>query len=117
MNWDLRKQELGHLKNMAKVLTGTDQSVGQDLEGTMTSDDEYLLIAATRYTLGRQSYVVGIMCDILKARAAEMSDNARYVIAKDIRDQRKHGYGADVDEAAWAEALRAVNVEVGRQEK
>ena len=74
------------------------------------TDDEYLIIAATRYTLGRQSYAVVIMTDILKARAAKLSEITREVIARDIREQEKYGYG-DLDRKAWMEALAAVERE------
>ena len=72
-------------------------------------DDEYLIIAATRYTLGRQSYAVGIMADILKARAGSLSASTRSVIMRDIQDQGKLGYGMDCDRQDWLEALAAVD--------
>lgn len=77
-------------------------------KGALGMDEEYLLIAATRYTLGRQSYAIGIMTDILKARVARLSKSTRQVIMRDIQDQAERGYGADCDRIDWLEALAAL---------
>ena len=82
-------------------------------------DQHMLLIAATRYALGRQTYVVGDICDGLVSAWPIMSANTRSVIARDIEDQfksddeaRANGdvykpLGHDCDRAQW-ERVRAL---------
>ena len=72
------------------------------------SDQEFLICSATRYTLGRQTYAVGIMCAILKRVSKTLTDNAREVIIRDIETQEKYGYGADWDRTEWMEALEVL---------
>ncbi|MCY1275356.1 hypothetical protein D9M69_470750 [compost metagenome] len=82
-------------------------------------DQHMLLIAATRYALGRQTYVVGDICDGLVRAWPLIPEQTRAVLRRDIeeafqRDDEARAEGAtcralgmDCDRAQW-ERVRAL---------
>ena len=76
--------------------------------------DEQILICAVRYALGRRSYIVGIVCDYVKAKINSLSKNCINIIIRDINEEfeRYHdlGYtlGDDCDERDWIKLLEAL---------
>jgi len=60
-----------------------------------------LLVSAVRYALGRQSYIVGVTCDMV--RAANPNADVRAIIRRDIDNCRD--YGMEMDRVEWR-ALR-----------
>jgi len=83
------------------------------------SPPDFMVIGSFRYALGRQTYVVGETAQWLAANWNTLSENARFVIRRDLaeaiaRDDkaramesvRKNGHkfrelGADMDRAEW----------------
>lgn len=71
--------------------------------------DEQILICAVRYALGRMSYIVGVVCDYVKSKRNELSDNCKNIIIKDIEEQLEfyhragHALGMGYDETQWVE--------------
>lgn len=58
------------------------------LHGTrITPRDEFLVIGAVRYARGRATYVVKETVDWVINHWDELTDNTRYVIARDVREE------------------------------
>lgn len=70
---------------------------------------DFLVVCATRYCLGRQSYVVSSMTRYLIQNAKRIHPSDRAVIIKDIQEQAKFGYGQKIDEQEWMRALRELS--------
>ena len=82
--------------------------------------DGLMAIAAFRYCLGRQSYIVGDCCEWLTEQWSSLPGNVRRVIERDLReaiqsddDARKRGeqykpLGMDMDRAGWLAVLAAI---------
>lgn len=51
----------------------------------LTPDMEFLVIGAVRYARGRATYVVEETCRWVIHHWEELSENTRYVIARDVR--------------------------------
>ena len=81
--------------------------------------DEFLVIGAVRYARGRATYVVEETCEWVIAHWAELSDNTRSVIARDVAMEvllrRKEGERqsalARIDNPAWERLLDTVEKE------
>lgn len=54
------------------------------LEGNQ--DQTIILVSAVRYAWGRSTYVPSCTCEILRKHIDELSPQAAYIIARDIRD-------------------------------
>jgi len=69
----------------------------------MTQDDlEHLLVCSTRYCLGRQSYVVGEQCRILRECWDELGPGARQVIETKVESAIAAGQaGMEQDQREW----------------
>lgn len=74
------------------------------------AEREFLIVAATRYTLGRQSYAVGEMANIIREQAQHLSRNTLEVLSRDIRGQEYDGYGMECDRLNWMGALTAIEL-------
>jgi len=83
--------------------------------------DEFLVIGAVRYARGRATYVVEETCEWVIDHWAELSDNTRAVIARDVQLEvqlrREQGDElatiARIDNPAWERLLDTVEKEVG----
>ena len=68
----------------------------------MDQDKETLLINATRYCLGRQSYAVGEHCDILRRCWPHLREGVREIIETDVEMALTDGrVGMDMDRREW----------------
>ena len=47
---------------------------------------ESVIIYAVRYALGRMSYAVGDVCDYVKCKKNELSEECKKIIVKEIRE-------------------------------
>lgn len=88
----------------------------------LTPTDEFLVIGAVRYARGRATYVVEETCEWVIAHWAELSENTRAVIARDVRLEvqlrREQGDElatiARIDNPFWEALLDTVEKEVGQ---
>ena len=67
----------------------------------MTPDEEVIYNCALRYSLGRKTYVVGLIINHLKTK--KFSDEALKVMIKDIKEA--DDYGMPMDKKAWMSLL------------
>lgn len=82
--------------------------------------DEFLVIGAVRYARGRATYVVEETCEWVIDHWAELSENTRAVIARDValevKLRREQGDElatiARIDNPAWEALLDTVEKEV-----
>lgn len=65
---------------------------------------EAIYMSAVRYALGRATYIVGITCRVISEEIADMSEQCKKVMIKDIEES--DGYGHDCDKADWMELLK-----------
>jgi len=96
------------------------------LSDTITKSDlEFVVIAATRYALGRMTYSTSIMEDVITNGAGQMTDNCLSVLLRDIKEHGERGvktklnnlgYGHECDYQAWMSCLRALENEIKRRE-
>lgn len=72
-------------------------------------DVDMLLVSATRYALGRMTYIVGWTADLIVAHAKHMNPGPRAAATEDIRRALHDGHtGMDQDTAQWRRALTAL---------
>ena len=76
--------------------------------------DEMILICAVRYALGRMSYMVSVVCDYVKDKRNELSQNCINIIIRDIEEEleRYHNLGVtlgmECDEKYWIDLLHTL---------
>lgn len=76
--------------------------------------EEQILICAVRYALGRMSYIVGTVCDYVKSKRNEISDNCKNIIIKDIEESVEYYHaigcrvGMECDEREWINLLNVL---------
>jgi hypothetical protein len=72
------------------------------------ADIDRLAVWAARYALGRSTYAVGDVCEVLTRRRRDLTPKTRAVIVDDITAaEAKHALGMEMDAVAWR-ALRDV---------
>lgn len=78
------------------------------IHGTrITPRDEFLVIGAVRYARGRATYVVKETVDWVIKHWDELTDNTRYVIARDVaeecdyRDNTHRSVLSEIDDPDW----------------
>lgn len=74
----------------------------------MTPEDYLLHLAALRYALGRQSYIVHVIRDHVMEHVGEMSTWEAETLARDIREARDRGQLGNprIDAPLWLELLQ-----------
>jgi len=77
-------------------------------------NQDILLFCAFRYALGRQTYVVGTIADIIKANWAHMPQSRRNMFRKEIEEAIEKGYAGSVniDVPEWMSILHMIDGEV-----
>ena len=77
-------------------------------------NQDILLFCAFRYALGRQTYVVGTVADLIKANWDHMSQGRRDMFRKEIQEAIEKGYAGsvNVDVPCWLSILHIVDGEV-----
>lgn len=99
------------------------QKLNSPLPGRVTRDiyidfndcnQDILLFCAFRYALGRQTYVVGAIADIIKANWNHMPQSRRDMFRKEIEEAIEKGYAGSVniDVPEWLSILHMVDGEV-----
>jgi len=70
-------------------------------------NQDILLFCAFRYALGRQTYVVGAICDILKANWGHMPQSRRDMFKKEIEEAVSKGWAGSelIDVPEWKSIL------------
>lgn len=68
-------------------------------------DKTFLLICTVKYCLGRQSYAVGWIRDLLKRHWKKIPKNDRKTILEDIKNHRHDRGFCAIDEELWDEIL------------
>lgn len=70
----------------------------------LTDNQQFLHLAAFRYALGRRTYGVGIVADELLRVAAQLDQNTRTIIVREITEaDARDGLGDACDAARWRE--------------
>ena len=85
----------------------------------ITPDSEFLVVSAVRYARGRATYIVEMTCEWVIEHWAELSENTRAVIARDVRleVELRRAEGAEqsalarIDNPAWERLLDTVEKE------
>ncbi len=77
-------------------------------------NQDILLFCAFRYALGRQTYVVSAIADIIKANWDHMSQGRRDMFRREIQEAIEKGYAGSVniDVPEWLSILHMVDTEV-----
>lgn len=84
-------------------------TVGMGAPTVAPHELEALLVYATRYALGRQTYAVDDVATVIAREAPRLSARTRSVLARDIAEAAARGnLGADFDARRWRDALRAL---------
>lgn len=85
------------------------------IHGTRISpNDEFLVIGAVRYARGRATYVVKETVDWVIKHWDELTDNTRYVIARDVaeecdyRDNTPRSVLSEIDDKDWQRLLNHI---------
>ena len=68
-------------------------------------DKTFLLKCTVRYCLGRQSYAIGWIRDLLKRHWDEIPKNDRKAILEDIKKHMNGKYGTTLDRRIWQDIL------------
>lgn len=80
---------------------------------------EQILICAVRYALGRQSYIVSVVCGYVADKRKTLSQNCLNVIIRDIEDELERFHeagqtlGMECDERDWKKLLQILKAERG----
>lgn len=73
-------------------------------------DDDFwtILICAVRYSIGRRTYMPGLVTDWIMANASDMPKGTAEIMLRDIQEQREFGerlgvseLGAECDVKTW----------------
>lgn len=77
-------------------------------------NQDVLLFCAFRYALGRQTYVVGTIADIIKANWDHMPQSRRDMFRKEIEEaiEKGHAGSVNIDVPEWLSILHMVDGEV-----
>ena len=70
-------------------------------------NQDILLFCAFRYALGRKTYVVGAICDILRANWDHMPENRKKMFKKEIHEAVRMGFAGSevIDVPEWKSIL------------
>ena len=71
-----------------------------------TDDDRLILIAATRYALGRCTYMPRVVADTLAHCWADLTESDRKLIKRELAEAIERGHaGHECDVATWRGVL------------
>lgn len=60
-----------------------------------------MLVSAVRYALGRRTYIVDWICEVISNNLHLLSEKDKYVMMRDIKEQEKYGLGDNGDKNDW----------------
>lgn len=72
-------------------------------------DISMILVSAERYALGRRTYIVSWVCEVIRNNLHLLSQKDRQVMIRDIKEARD--YGEDIDKKEWLELLKVLESE------
>lgn len=75
-------------------------------------NDEFgdLMVCAFRYALGRRTYIVSTVADLIIKYKEKLDTNDIEVIARDIkRALETNNYGMEMDKVEWEKVLKVLN--------
>ena len=77
-------------------------------------NQDILLFCAFRYALGRQTYVVGTIADIIKANWDHMPQSRRDMFRKEIEEaiEKGHAGSVNIDVPCWLSILHMTDTGV-----
>lgn len=83
-----------------------------------TSGEDYniLVTCATRYAIGRASYMPSLVVAAIRPYLKHLEDKTLMVLARDIKEAPSLGW-KDIDEPLWRELLADVEKELGRRKQ
>ena len=67
-----------------------------------------MMLFAVRYSLGRQTYAVKDTAGYVRRVALYLDESTLRVMASDIREQERYGYGAHFDRYEWMDVLNVI---------
>ena len=70
------------------------------------ADLSMLLVSAQRYALGRRTYIVSWICDVIKNNLNVLTETDRRVMIRDI--ESAINYGDACDQNDWKELLKVL---------
>lgn len=73
-----------------------------------------ILTCAVRYSLGRQTYVPGSVCDFITPLIPKLSDRTLWCLEKDVLSAYSYG-DEKIDKPIWMKFLNDVTNEVNRR--
>ena len=76
-----------------------------------------ILNCAVRYSIGRQTYMPGLVIDFITPLLPHLSDKTLWCFDQDVTDAKYYpgGYGASCDEQLWLRFHEAVRAERTRR--
>ena len=77
-------------------------------------DISMMLVSAERYALGRRTYVVQWVCEVINKNMHLLSDKDRQVMIRDI--EQAYSYGDECDKQDWMNLLKKIKEEVSKNE-
>lgn len=73
-------------------------------------DMGYILMAATRYQLPRQTYGSSIVTEALIEYAPQLNDGDRHILTKEIIEAITTNKVSKIDEPVWYNAVKALHM-------
>lgn len=77
-------------------------------------------ICAVRYSLGRQSYMPGLVQDFIRPHLPQLTRKSLSVLERDIAQAEEMGYGyghPTIDKPGWLRFLNEIREELKRREE
>ena len=73
------------------------------------NDYHFLIICAFRYCLGRKTYVVSWICEIIEKEWSKLSKNDKQLIIKEIIAYKEIWNFTEMDKFSWDKILKLEN--------
>ena len=92
----------------------TDKKINLTTENFAT-----LAICAIRYSMGRETYMPGLVRDIIRPHLADLDETDLNVMLQDSAEQRRYNnYGSSyIDKPGWLQWETELNMEKARRER
>lgn len=78
-------------------------------------DISMILVSAERYALGRRTYVVQWVCEIINKNMHLLSEKDKKVMIRDI--EQAYSYGDECDKQEWMKLLQKLRKEIENVDK
>ena len=69
-------------------------------------DISMILVSAERYALGRSTYIVQWICEVIRNNLHLLTENDKQVMINDIKSAKY--YGDSIDEEQWIKLLKVL---------